>query len=92
MRKKYGVLHILKVMYDVGHQKKRSRYVILGSLWFCAGCLIFFAFAFLITAQDVFAWLVYTAMGMTIVVGVVGIIWLVRGALKQIKEETREEP
>lgn len=91
MHKKHNILHVLKIMYDIGHRRKRSNYAILGSLCFCAGCLVFFTFAFLLTALDTYAWLIYGAMGMGIVVQVLGIIWLIRDAVKQIKSEERDK-
>ncbi len=87
-----NIFHLLKIMYDMDHRRRRGYYILLGSLGFCAGCLIFSAFAFLLTARDIFAQLVYAVVGMIVVVGVVGIIWLVQGALKQIKRDAREEP
>jgi uncharacterized membrane protein YeaQ/YmgE (transglycosylase-associated protein family) len=91
MRKQYNIFHILKVTSNMDHTKRRGYYILVGSLGFCAGCLIFSAFAFLLTTCNIFAQLMYAVIGMIVVVAIGGIIWMVRGAFEKIKREIREE-
>ncbi len=91
MRKEYNIFHILKVTFNMDHTKRRCYSILVGSLVFSAGCLIFSAFAFLFTTRDIFAQLVYAVIGMILVVAIVGISWTVQGAIEQIKREIREE-
>jgi hypothetical protein len=80
MNRKQHMLHTIKRMYQKGINK-----YLLGIVWFCSGCFGLFGFAFLITASSIFAWLMYGAMSMEMVVGVIGLIWSIRDAVKQIK-------
>lgn len=85
MNDKCSILHVIKVMHDMGFQRRRSNYFIWWFLALEAGFMLFFAFAFLFTALDTFAWLLYGTTGMGIVGGVFGIIWRMQEAIKQIK-------
>ncbi len=82
--KKQNFVHLLF------HKKGVNKYL-LRVLYFCVGCFALFAFAYLFTASDLFAWLMYGAISMGIVVSAIGIIWHIRDVAKEMKENNQEE-
>jgi len=90
MSRKQDALCMLKLIGHILYQRRVNKFF-MGILCFCIGCYALFAFVFLLTALDTFAWLMYGSMGMGIIVGAVGIMWRIRDVVKQIKRDNRGE-
>jgi len=59
----------------------------LTVLFCCVGLYAMMAFTFLITASDLFAWLMYATMGLIVVAEVALIVWRIRDVARQLKED-----
>lgn len=90
MEKKYTLLQVVKVGYMMGYQRRKSNYVVCGIGGLLAAGMAFFAFAFMFTTLDTFAWLLYGTMILIIVGGIFAIIWRIREAVEYIKTEQQE--
>jgi hypothetical protein len=85
MNKGQNVLYMLKLVYHVSQQRKANKYLV-AILCFCIGCYALFAFMVLFTALDIFAWFMYGAMIIGIIVGIITFIYHMHDVIKQIKE------
>lgn len=91
MNTKCNLLHVIKIMHDMGYQRRSSNSFIWWFLALEAGFMLFFTFGLFI-ALDTFIWFLYGTMGIGIVGGVFGITWRMREAIEQIRNEKHVEP
>jgi MFS-type transporter involved in bile tolerance (Atg22 family) len=85
MNNRQSIINLLKAIYHVSQQKKANKYLV-AILCFCIGCYALFALMVLFTALDIFAWLMYGAMTIGIIVGIITFIDHIHDAIKQIKK------
>lgn len=82
MREKKNIFYFLENMYETAQQRKIGTYIFFGATCLCAVGVAIFAFAGLLTGLQIFAWLCYGAMGIAIIIGIIGVIWHIQTALK----------
>ena len=87
LNKKQFVFQIIKQHFhrSVAPTKGDKRF--LTVLYCCVGLWALMAFTFVFTASDLFAWLMYAAMGLIGVVEIALIVWRFRDIARQLKED-----
>ncbi len=85
MSKRQYIVYILKQLLHRSFNPQPEDMFILVILYFCVGCIVVFAFAFILSSLDFFAWLMYGAMSVGVIIEVLTIIWRVQYIIKQNK-------